>query len=84
MVRGKGAGGGEKITASFSLVKQQPSRTWFSDALLTATGRLCMLTGVCWRFDILEDVQRRTMKGQAVNDLISITLLNVMAMVLTA
>ena len=74
------------ITApSFSFVKQVPSRTWFSDASLTAIGGLCMKTGVYWRFDLPEEVQRRTIKGgQVVTDLISIHLLEVMAMVMTA
>ena len=40
---------------------------------------------VYWRFDLPEEVQRRaTRGGQAVNDLISINLLEVMAMVMTA
>ena len=44
-----------------------------------------METGVYWRFDLPEDVQRRTIRGgQAVNDLISINMLEVMAMVTTA
>ena len=84
---GRGGGyGGEKITApSFSFVKQLPSRTWFSDASLTAIGGLCMETGVYWRFELPEEVQNRTIKGgQAVDDLISINLLEVMAMVMAA
>ena len=44
-----------------------------------------MKTGVYWRFDLPEEVQRRTIKGgQVVTDLISIHLLEVMAMVMTA
>ena len=44
-----------------------------------------METVVCWRFDLPEEVQRRAIKGgQAVADLISISLLEVMAMVMTA
>ena len=81
-----GGNGGERITApSFSFVKQRPSRTWFSDASLSAIGGLCMETGVYWRFDLPEEVQKRTIKGgRAVADLISINLLEVMAMVMTA
>jgi len=81
-----GGYGGESITApSFSFVKQRPSRTWFSDASLTAIGGLCMETGVYWRFAPPEEVQKRTIRGgQAVADLISINLLEVMAMVVTA
>ena len=38
-----------------------------------------------WRFDLPEEVQKRTVKGgRAVDDLISINLLEVMAMVMTA
>ena len=44
-----------------------------------------METGVYWRFDLPEKVQKRTVKGgRAVVDLISINLLEVMAMVMTA
>ena len=44
-----------------------------------------METRVYWRFDLPEDVQRRTITaGWAMNDLVSINLLEVMAMVMTA
>ena len=77
---------GERITAPyFSFVKQRSSTTWFSDASLAAIGGLCMETGVYWRFDLPEEVQKRTVKGgRAVADLISINLLEEMAMVMTA
>ena len=87
MVFGRGGGyGGERITAPFfSFVKQRTSRKWFSYASLAATGGLCMETGVYWRFDLPEEVQKPTAKGgRAVADLISINLLEVMAMAMTA
>ena len=44
-----------------------------------------METGVYWRFGLPKEVQRRTIRGsQAVNDLISINLLEVMALIRTA
>ena len=86
-VLGSGGGyGGERIIApSFSFVKQLSSRTWLSDASLTAIYGLCMETGVYWKLDLPEEVQKRTIRGeQAVGDLISIKLLEVMAIVMTS
>ena len=84
-VGGGGYGGERKSALFFSFVKQRRSRTWFSDALLAAVGELCMETGVYWRFDLPEEVQKRTVKGwRAVADLISINLSEVMAMLMTA
>ena len=81
-----GGGRGEKITApSFSFVKQLSSRTWFSDASLRATGGLCIETWGHWRIDLPEEVQKRTIGGgQAVDDLISIYLLEVKTVVMRA
>ena len=81
-----GGDGGERITApSLCFVKQLPSRTWFSDASLRAIGGPCTETGVCGNFGIPEEMQKQTIRGgQAVGDLISINLLEVMAMVMTA
>ena len=84
---GRGRGyGGERITAPFfRFVKQRPSRTWLSNASLAAIGGLFMEMGVCWRFDLPEEMQKRTVEGgRAVADLICIKLLEVMAMVMTA
>ena len=83
---GGGGYGGERITAPFfSFVQQRSRRTWFSDAFLAAMGGLCMETGVYWIFNLPEEVQKRTVKRRrAVADLISIKLLEVMAMVMTA
>ena len=83
---GGGGYGGERIKAPFfSFLNQRPSRTWFSDASLAAIGGLCMETGVYWRFDLPQEVQKRTVKGgRAVADLISINLLEVVAAVMTA
>ena len=86
MVLGEGGGYGvERITAPFfSFVKQRPSRKWFWDASLSAIGGLCMETGVYWTFDLPEEVQERTVKGgRDVTDLISINLLEKMAMTMT-
>ena len=44
-----------------------------------------METGGCWRFDMPEEVQKRTVeRGRAVDNLISINLLEVIATVLTS
>ena len=58
----------------------------FSDDSLTAIGGLRMKTGVCWRFWLPEEVQKRTIRGggQAEEDLISKMLREVMSMVMTA
>ena len=47
--------------------------------------RRIVQTGMCWRFDLPEEWKKRMIRGgQAVNDSISISLLEVMAMVMTA
>ena len=66
MGRGGGGGGlrgGEDNTPFISFVKQRPRRTSFSDAFLAAIRGLCMETGVYWRFDLQEEVHKRTVKG---------------------
>ena len=52
---------------------------------MAAIGGLCLETGLYWKFDLPEEVQERTVKGGlAVADSVSINLLEIMAMVMTA
>ena len=52
--------------------------------ILGSNRGVIMKTGVYWRFNLQEEVQKRTVKGgRAVANLISINLLEVMAMVMS-
>ena len=77
---------GERMVAPFyRFVKQAPERKWFSNASHEAIGGLCLETGVHWRYQLTEEVQLRTVRSKrGKGDRISINVLGLMAMVMTA
>ena len=77
---------GERIAAPFyRLVKQAPEMKWLSDASYEAIGGLRLETGVYWRYQRTEEVKTRTVRTKrGGDDRISINILELMAMVVTA
>lgn len=63
-----------------------PERHWLSDATLSAVGGFCAETGVWWRYDLTEEEKSRSVVGTkcAEHNAISINLLELLAMVITA
>ncbi|CAN0521867.1 unnamed protein product [Laminaria digitata] len=56
---------GERIAAPFyRFVKQAPEITCFSDASYEAIGGLCLETEVYWRYQLTEEVRKRTVRSK--------------------
>ena len=63
-----------------------PERHWLSDATLSAVGGYCAETGIWWRYDLTTEEKSRSLVGAKckANNAISINLLELLAMVMTA
>lgn len=70
----------------FNHTQWVPERHWFSDATLSAVGGFCAETGVWWRYDLTAEEKSRSVVGGrcAMHNAISINLLELLAMVMTA
>ena len=85
VAKAMGTGGGSTLSAPLLSFYLQPhSRTLISDASGDAMGGFCLETGLWWRINFDEDTQNRLRSHVQGRDDLSINVLELLAMVVTA